>query len=183
MNYKKLGLKAFSRGEFELAKLYFSLAYEKSGKEEILFLLELCQTALADREEALMLFDFYNLSPKTQTAAELFKILNSINEKIANEAASEPGAEDEIAVIAYADFMRAVGQKGFKNAFESIIFSSKIAISDKTEMIEFLENLIENGYYEMGLNYVESSAAAYAGDERFEALMQKIKNHENTTRK
>ena len=75
MNYKKLGLKAFSRGEFELAKLYFSLAYEKSGKEEILFLLELCQTALADREEALMLFDFYNLSPKTQTA-ELFKILS-----------------------------------------------------------------------------------------------------------
>ena len=50
-------------------------------------------------------------------------------------------------------------------------------------MIEFLENLIENGYYEMGLNYVESSAAAYAGDQRFEALMQKIKNHENTTRK
>ena len=182
MNYKKLGLKAFSRGEFELAKLYFSLAYEKSGEEEILFLLELCQTALADREEALMLFDFYNLSPKTQTA-ELFKILNSINEKIASEAASEPGAEDEIAVIAYADFMLAVSQKGFKDAFESIIFSSKIAISDKSEMIEFLENLIENGYYEMGLNYVESSAAAYAGDERFEALMQKIKNHENTTRK
>ena len=182
MNYKKLGLKAFSRGEFELAKLYFSLAYEKSGEEEILFLLELCQTALADREEALMLFDFYNLSPITQTA-ELFKILNSINEKIANEAASEPGAEDEIAVIAYADFMRAVSQKGFKDAFESIIFSSKIAISDKSEMIEFLENLIENGYYEMGLNYVENSAAAYAGDERFEALMQKIKNHENTTRK
>ena len=182
MNYKNLGLKAFSRGEFELAKLYFSLAYEKSGEEEILFLLELCQTALADREEALMLFDFYNLSPKTQTA-ELFKILNSINEKIANEAAPEPGAEDEIAVIAYADFMRAVDQRGFKDAFESIIFSSKIAISDKSEMIEFLENLIENGYYEMGLNYVESSAAAYAGDERFEALMQKIKNHENTTRK
>jgi len=180
LNYKKLGLKAFSRGEFELAKLYFSLAYEKSGEEEILFLLELCQTAMADREEALMLFDFYNLSPKTQTA-ELFKILNSINEKIAREADAEPG--EEIPVIAYADFMRAVGQKGFKDAFESIIFSSKIAISGRSEMIEFLENLIENGYYEMGLNYVESSAAAYAGDQRFEALMQKIKNHENTTRK
>ena len=180
MNYKKQGLKAFSHGEFELAKLYFSLAYEQKGGEELLFLIELCQTAQLDRDEATMLFEFYRLKPQNDLC-ELFKILNSINEKIAHEADVEPG--EEIPVIAYADFMRAVGQKGFKDAFESIIFSSKIAISGRSEMIEFLENLIENGYYEMGLNYVESSAAAYAGDQRFEALMQKIKNHENTTRK
>ncbi|MDA3076186.1 histidine kinase [Campylobacter sp. JMF_04 NA10] len=180
MSYKSKGLNALKSGKFEFAKTFFALAQEQKPSDELLFLIELCDLGLSEPEEALMLYEFYTLKPKPKPSV-LFRILNSINEKIAKKNAEiSKKFSDEaerIDAILYKDFMRAVKESGsFKNVFESVIFSSKIAVENKDEMIEFLQNLLANGFDEICINYIEASSEHFAGDLRLDEIIKKIKN-------
>lgn len=176
MNYKELGIEAFSKHNFNLAKTYFSLAYRANESDELLFLINLAQSAFDNKDEAIMLFEFYLFKPKTsQSLAELNDLLDEIDCK---EDETSEILETQKA-ITYDEFKEAVVQAGdFKSVFEDIMFSTKVIISNKNDLLDFLENLVENDFIEMSLNYIES-AAIYAGDERIAAIIEKIKKHEN----
>ena len=47
-------------------------------------------------------------------------------------------------------------------------------ISNRDDFLEFLENLIDNDFLEMGISYLESASDMFAGDARVEALWREI---------
>ena len=47
-------------------------------------------------------------------------------------------------------------------------------IDNRDDFLEFLQNLIKNDFIEMGLNYIETAAVMFAGDERLSALAREI---------
>jgi len=94
---------------------------------------------------------------------EILKILESRDEE------SEYFEEQD--AISYEDFKRAVYKDGsFKKVFENIMFSTKVMISNKDDFLEFLGNLIKNDFIDMSMNYLESAAVMFGGDEGIEQL-------------
>ena len=159
IDYKKAGLRAFNKGEFDAAASYFSLAYDKKPDKKLLFLIMLCSLAKTRRDEAMTLFEIFKLKDKLgMSPGDLEEILGALEARF---------DRDE-------DFMDAVKRGGFKSTFEDIMFSTRVMIDNRDDFLEFLQNLIKNGFIEMGLNYIESAAAMFAGDERLNALVREI---------
>ena len=166
IDYKKAGLRAFNKGEFDAAASYFSLAYDKKPDKKLLFLIMLCSLAKTRRDEAMTLFEIFKLKDKLgMSPGDLEEILGAL------EARFDRDEDLEVQnAISYADFMDAVKRGGFKSTFEDIMFSTRVMIDNRDDFLEFLQNLI----IEMGLNYIESAAAMFAGDERLNALVREI---------
>ena len=170
IDYKKAGIKAFNKGDFDAAASYFSLAYEKKPDEKLLFLITLCSLAKTRRDEAMTLFEIFKLKDKLgMSPADLDEILGGLEAKI-----DEDEDHEEQNAISYADFMDAVRRGGFKSVFEDIMFSTRVMIDNRDDFLEFLQNLIKNGFIEMGLSYIETAAVMFAGDERLSALAREI---------
>lgn len=171
ITYRDLGIKLFKHRKFNEAKSMFSLAYEFNNNEEFLSFITLCELAKFNEDEAIMLFEFY-VDPKeieqTENINEVIRLLEEGQTQIYKELEYEDA-------ITYHDFKRLVEQSGdFKSIFQNIMFSTKVVISNKDDLLEFVENLIQNGYKDMGLNYLESSAHIFLGDKRFEKLMSDL---------
>ena len=170
IDYKKAGLKAFNKGEFDAATSYFSLAYDKKPDQKLLFLIMLCSLAKTRRDEAMTLFEIFKLKDKLgMSPDELEEILGALETKFNDDESLE-----EQNAISYADFMDAVRRGGFKSTFEDIMFSTRVMIDNRDDFLEFLQNLIKNDFIEMGLNYIETAAVMFAGDERLSALAREI---------
>lgn len=186
MDYKELGIKAFSRYRFKDAKLYFSLAYEQEPSDELLFLIELAELALIDRSEVMPIFEFYQIKSK-KNMDEFFDILNSLYKNIYEE--EEPqipeNLKDDVKnSISYKEFREILGKTGdFKQVLEGIMFSSNITIESKDDMLSFLENLVENDFIDISLRYIEDFAWVFMDDLKFNKIVEKIKNNENSNRK
>ena len=118
-----------------------------------------------------MLFELFWAKDKFGKSSEEFEEILEIL-----ESRFEPDfAAEEQDAISYDDFMEAVWREGdFKRVFENIMFSTKIMISNRDDFLEFLENLIDNDFLEMGINYLESASDMFAGDARVEALWREI---------
>ena len=183
IDYKKIGIKYFKRSKFKDAIFYFSLAYEKTREKDLLFLIQICSLGEENAEEAKLLFDYYMAKVRAgeddEGVEEILKILESRDEE--GEYFEEQDA------ISYEDFKRAVYKDGsFKKVFENIMFSTKVMISNKDDFLEFLGNLIKNDFIDMSMNYLESAAVMFGGDERIDQLfkeIQKRQNDENISRK
>ena len=183
IDYKKIGIKHFKRSKFKEAIFYFSLAYEKTQDKNLLFLIQICSLGEKNAEEAKLLFDYFmdklRAGEDDEGMDEILKILES-------RLASDEYFEEQDA-ISYEDFKKAVYKDGsFKKVFENIMFSTKVMISNKDDFLEFLGNLIKNDFIEMSINYLESAAVMFGGDERIDQLfkeIQKRQNDENISRK
>ena len=186
MDYKELGIKAFSRYRFKDAKLYFSLAYEQEPSDELLFLIELAELALIDRSEVMPIFEFYQIKSK-KNMDEFFDILNSLYKNIYEKLEAEIPDElqDDIKnSISYKEFKEVASKTGdFKQVLEGIMFSSNITIESKDDMLSFLENLVENDFIDISLRYIEDFAWVFMDDLKFNKIVEKIKNNENSNRK
>lgn len=171
IDYKKLGVKAFYKGRFDEAMNYFSLAYNKKEDKRLLFFIMLCSLAKNRYDEALMLFEIFKVKEDVGMSAEdLDEILATLESKF--EEKDELESQN---AISYHDFMQAVARGGsFKSVFEDIMFSTRVMISSRDDFLQFLENLIKNDFIEMGLNYIESAASIFAGDERLNVLIGEI---------
>ena len=76
--------------------------------------------------------------------------------------------------IKYEDFMSLIQSRGsFKEAFEDIMFSTKVIISKKEDFVDFLAKLIENGFVEISLNYLENAVTLFPNDEQLISLIKK----------
>ena len=68
--------------------------------------------------------------------------------------------------IDYEDFIKIIEDKeNFKEAFEDAIFSTRVIISKKSQFIDFIKRLADNGYYSVALNYLEQHAPMYQNDQ------------------
>ena len=79
--------------------------------------------------------------------------------------------------IKYEDFMSLIQSRGsFKEAFEDIMFSTKVIISRKEDFVDFLSKLMENGFVEISLNYLESAVTLFPNDEQLLTLIKKVQH-------
>lgn len=172
-DYKQIALQYFRKGDLKNAKLYLSLAYEKKPSKALLNLIELCEFAGNFPDEGHLLFEFYMKNCKVRTINDEF-------EKILALSQSQRAVNDE--ALSYMDFLESEKNVGFKQSFENVIFANKLVISNKNDFLDFLEKLLDNGYTETTLNYIESVAAHFAGDKKFLKLQEKLKGlrRENT---
>lgn len=149
---RKKAILAFRRSDFDSAITLFSLAYEEQKSEEFLLFLELCYHAKNDPLGVSSLFELYadNISKnQSQNIISVLEIIEATNTKVREYVHNVNG-------ISYADFMAIVENTGdFIKTFENIIHSSKIVIASRTELADFLENLIEHGFGDLAMNYLE----------------------------
>jgi tetratricopeptide (TPR) repeat protein len=142
----------------------------------------LSEMALSGEGGAEALFDYYEiLKEEDQEAADniMGEILQSMDgtvEKL-GEIFAEPLRErlELENGILYKDFKTLIDQgESFKDTFENIMFSTKVIITEKEDFIDFLEHLIEHGYAEMALTYLENALGIYPSDESLRKLLKKL---------
>jgi uncharacterized protein YllA (UPF0747 family) len=62
----------------------------------------------------------------------------------------------------------------FKQTFENIMFSTRVIITAKADFIDFLDQLLHNGFKEMGLSYLESALKTYPNDDKLSKLLEDL---------
>lgn len=182
--YIKRGVASFYKKNFEAALLNFSLALEKdpSSKEARISAI-LADLAMEKEDEAIALYEYYVVSKVSGTEDSenlIEEIINSVDFSLESLEAlffeNEIEAKiDEENGIAYEDFKVFIENKNsFKEAFEDIMFSTKVIIHKKDDFIDFLEKLIDNGFTDMSLNYFESAVEMFPNDEKLLSLVKKV---------
>jgi len=174
----------FSQNEFQkaLEKFAAALQNDPSSKEAYNGVI-LSEMALSGEGGAEALFDYYEIlkSEDKESADEIMsEILENMDgtlEKL-SEIFSDPlrdRLEQEDGIL-YNDFISILeaNENDFKSVFDSIMFSTKVIITQKEDFIAFLDLLIENGYNEMALNYLENALAVYPQDEKLRELLKKL---------
>lgn len=77
--------------------------------------------------------------------------------------------------IMYTEFKELVeNEKDFNRIFENIMFSTRVIITEKEDFVDFLDNLIDHGYKEMALSYLESALGVYPNDRQLRNLLRRL---------
>lgn len=184
--YIKRGIDSFYQKDFDNALLNFSLALQQNpDSDQARICAMLCDLAMEKEDEAIALFEYYLISKDSgvDKSEELIEeILNTV--ELTLESLEKLFLEDEIEAkineengISYEDFKLFIDSKdNFKEAFEDIMFSTKIIIQHKEDFLDFLEQLIDNGFKDISLNYFESAAQMFPNDEKLMSLVKKVEN-------
>jgi tetratricopeptide (TPR) repeat protein len=163
----------FLNGDYKSALQTYGRVLEKNPKlDEAKVGIYLSDIGTENEEEAQSLFDYYQaIKNKEPEAAQIVhEIIDSIdvtkntlselmNEQLKYQAEYEDG-------ILYSDFKELIENRGsFKSAFEDIMFSTKVIITEKEDFIDFIKNLAREGFEKMGLEYLDSSAQIFGSDQ------------------
>jgi len=174
---------SFSQEDYEEAMKQFALVLQTFPNSlEAYNGVILSEMALSGESGAEALFDYYeilkdeNSEEADSIMSELLKNMDNSIEKI-SELFTSPTI-DRIELedgILYDDFKNLVKNgESFKETFENIMFSTKVIITQKDDFLNFLENLIENNFNDMALNYLENALSAYPADEKLGVLLKKL---------
>ena len=173
----------FSKQEYEKALLAYALVLKADpDNKEAYNGAILAEMAMSGEDAAAALFDYYEVLRKEdrQEADEIMNdIIASMDDNMENlselfEAPIKAKIESENG-ISYHDFSLLVQDSGdFKETFENIMFSTKVIITAKHDFIDFLDQLLHNGFKEMGLSYLESALKTYPNDEKLSKILEDI---------
>ncbi|RUM67947.1 MAG: hypothetical protein DSZ06_00070 [Sulfurospirillum sp.] len=140
----------------------------------------LCDMAETNEYEAKNLFEMYE-SAKDKNIGDIGILLEDIlqegDEQLFDEADElKKLYSDELKdYVEYRDFLTFVESRGeFKRAFEDLMFSAKIVIDSKEDFIEFISRLLENGYTNTALNYLENAIALYPHEDFFQKTLGQL---------
>ncbi len=124
------------------------------------------------KDEAQALFDYYQIiKSENDNAVEIIDgMIDSLDTSklYIQELLLNPIQEElEYANgVRYSDFLNLIESRGsFKVAFEDIMFSTKVVISNKDEFINFVTQLANEGFGEMALNYLDASSKLFGNDQ------------------
>jgi len=141
----------------------------------------LSDLGMESEDDAQALFDYYQvIKSEKEDAAEIIDNLihtldnskNSIQELLMEPLNEQAEYEDG---IRYEDFMKLVKSRGdFKQAFEDIMFSTKVVITNKEEFIDFVRHLASEGFQDMALNYLDAVSGTFGDDQEILALYSSI---------
>ena len=133
-------------------------------------------------EEAQALFDYYQvIKSKKENAVDiidgLIESLDSSKHKL-QEFLLDP-LQEQVEYedgIRYSDFLKLIESRGsFRKAFEDIMFSTKVVITDKDEFIDFVTQLANEGFDEMALGYLDATTSLFGDDQDVLALYNVVR--------
>jgi len=175
----------FYSGEYEEAlRIYGLLLKDYPDLQEARIGAILSDIANENDEEAQALFEYYQVLKNEdnenaeQIIEDMIVSLDDALEKISSLLDGALLGKDEyVNGISYDDFKELVKQRGsFRRAFEDIMFSTRVVITDKNDLLDFLQQLVNNGFNDMAMRYIEGVALAYPGEEKLKDLIEKMKD-------
>jgi len=132
----------------------------------------LSDLGIESSEEAQALFDYYQaIKDEKENAAEIIdSLIRTLDHsKDALKKLLVDPIEEQVEYsdgVRYSTFLELVELRGsFKRAFEDIMFSTKIIITNKEEFIDFVKKLTAEGFNETALNYLDASSALFGNDQ------------------
>jgi tetratricopeptide (TPR) repeat protein len=140
----------------------------------------LSDMGLDNDEDAQALFDYYQVIKRSSDDADqvidnLMQAIHSTRIIIQQAFGDDTDKAVQEGGISYGDFIRSIEDKGdFKQAFEDIMFSTKVVITAREDFIDFMKRLIEAEYYDMVLGYLDALAGDPAYDQDIYALYRLI---------
>ena len=139
----------------------------------------LCDLLSEDEEEAIALYDYYIVLKEEgakEPEEEIMQIIHSLDEE--QEEFGQIIQKDIPLLqegISYDDFKKIVDERGsFKRAFEDIMFSTKVVITQKSDFFDFIDNLIKSGYTDMVYSYLEDASKLYPADEKIQEFIERL---------
>jgi len=136
------------------------------------------------QDEAQALFDYYQIiKDEKENAVDIIDgLLDSLDTTKQNlqELLLDP-LEEQVDYgdgIRYSDFLQLVeNRESFKKAFEDIMFSTKVVITDKDEFIDFVRKLAQEGFDEMALGYLDATSHLFGNDQDVLALYNVVRGN------
>jgi tetratricopeptide (TPR) repeat protein len=176
---------AFYDRDYNKALFHYAIALQHDpASEDAKVGTLLCDLADEMESEAYALFDYYIIAKRDnpKKAKDLVEqLLNSLDGAMsAISSILTPALENRLEqenAISYEDFLHSIERRGsFKKAFEDVMFSTRVIISEKEEFIDFLEKLIDNKFYDMAYLYIENAIGIFPNDKKIRALISKLKS-------
>jgi tetratricopeptide (TPR) repeat protein len=183
--YKTLSLanESFLKSEYDAALRHFAeVLHDYPDSKEAYNGAILAEMAMSGEDGAEALFDYYTVlknENKDEADVVLSEILESIDGTLdqLKTIFSQPIKEklEQENGILYGDFISLVKEDGdFKEVFENIMFSTKVIISEKEDFVDFLERLMNHGFKEMALTYLEGALSVYPNDSELRKLLKRL---------
>jgi len=132
-------------------------------------------------EDAQALFDYYQaIKDSSDDAEEIIDELSQtiyatriiVQEQMLGAVKEQIEYQDG---ISYDDFVALIEDKGdFREAFEDIMFSTKVIITTKEEFMDFIKRLIGADYQEIALKYLDSISGHFGAAQDIYALYNLI---------
>ncbi|MBU1658605.1 hypothetical protein KKG72_06075 [bacterium] len=174
---------SFSKADFKNALEQFATVLQNyPNSKEAYNGVILSEMAMSGESGAEALFDYYEVLREEDTdsadniMSDILQNMDGSLEQL-NEIFIEP-LRDRLEFedgILYQDFKSIIDSgESFKETFENIMFSTRVIITKKEDFIDFLENLIENGFREMALSYLENALTSYPNDNLLRKLLKKL---------
>jgi len=174
---------SFSKSEYKNALEQFATVLQNfPNSKEAYNGVILSEMAMSGESGAEALFDYYEILKETdkeeadKIMSEILENMDGTIEKL-SEVFSAP-LRDRLEFedgIFYQDFKNILDEgASFKETFENIMFSTRVIITQKDDFIDFLDKLIEHGFEEMALTYLETALGAYPSDKLLRNLLKKL---------
>ncbi len=168
----------FLKGDYQNALISYGLILKDyPALDEAKIGVYLSDLGIESEEEAQALFDYYQvIKTEKDNAVDiidgLIDTLDSskvyIQDILLNPVQEQVEYGDG---IRYSDFLILIKDRGsFKKAFEDIMFSTKVVITEKDEFIDFVTQLANEGFDEMALNYLDATTSLFGDDQDVLAL-------------
>ena len=173
----------FLNGEYSKAlRDYGLLLKDYPGLDEARIGVYLSDLGIESDEEAQALFDYYQVikSEKENAVDIIDSLISSLDTTKLNIQQLLNPVQEQVEYgdgIRYSDFEALIENRGsFKEAFEDIMFSTKVVITEKDEFIDFVTQLAEEGFDEMALNYLDATTSLFGDDQDVLALYNVVKD-------
>jgi len=180
----------FAAAEYEKALFLYSqvLSQDTENIEYQLYCI-FCDLGYESEEKAQTLFDYFIIAKDEDFDAAVAYVNNVI------EAYDGDGSKmmdllkdisatnvETLNAIEYTDFMQLVQNRGsFKEAYQDIMFSTKVAITSKDDLLDFIDKLIENNFDKTAYSYLDGFNEFFSYDDDLTKLYERLgkKNIDN----
>ena len=181
--------KLFEIGEYkEALNIYSQLLAIDPYNEEYKLYPVICDIAFEDAGRAVALFDFIQVEKSlnnlnfaihyVKNAIKAYDGNTELMMKLIKDVAKS--ATESLEAIDYKDFLNIVNQKGsFRRAFEDIMFSTRVAINSKEDLIDFINKLIEINFENAAYSYLDGFNHVLKYDEDIGKLYEKLKRNKS----
>lgn len=141
-----------------------------------------CDVSYENEEKAQNLFDYFSVSKDlnfddaVKFVQETLDTYDNDNDKMVTllKDISHTSVES-LNAIEYKDFMELVDDRGsFKEAYQDIMFSTKVAISSKDDLVDFIDKLIENNFNDTAYSYLDGFNEFFSYDKDLINLYEKL---------
>ncbi|PIF04888.1 MAG: hypothetical protein CSA86_00115 [Arcobacter sp.] len=173
----------FTASEYDHALFLYSqvLSLEPENMEYKLYCI-LCDLGYENHEKAQTLFDYFIIGKDEDFDKALTYVTDVINAYDGDNVKMMELLKDisttnveSLNAIEYNDFMQLVKNRGsFKEAYQDIMFSTKVAITTKDELLDFIDKLIENNFDKTAYNYLDGFNEFFSYDDDLTALYKKL---------